>query len=100
MALAHQFGLTTHAVVQALDNGPLASPFVSGKLQRIAVGDYSPEFSLALALKDVDLALDAADPAGLPVTDQLATVWHHAVEQGRGDADVTVVARTLDGSPR
>jgi 3-hydroxyisobutyrate dehydrogenase len=38
------------------------SPWATGKISRIQGNDYSPEFPLALALKDVHLALEEADP--------------------------------------
>ena len=86
--------LETETVIDALDGGPLVSPWQSAKLQRIAKGDYSPQFSLALALKDVHLALEAADAdrfdvAGIP----RPTSGSSAVDQGLGDQDLTVVTR-------
>jgi 3-hydroxyisobutyrate dehydrogenase len=54
-------GLGTETVIDALDGGPLVSPWQAAKLQRIAKDDYSTQFGLSLALKDVHLALQAAD---------------------------------------
>ena len=62
VALASQLGLDTETVVDALGGGPLISPWESAKLQRIAKDEYSPQFALSLALKDVHLALEAVDP--------------------------------------
>ena len=41
--------------------GPLVSPWQAAKLQRIAHGEFSAQFALSLALKDVHLALQAAE---------------------------------------
>src|SRR6476659_1733844 len=61
VALAHRLGLATETVADALAAGTLASPWQAAKLQRILHGDFSPQFPLSLALKDVHLALEAAD---------------------------------------
>ncbi|MEY2401952.1 MAG: 3-hydroxyisobutyrate dehydrogenase, partial [Ilumatobacteraceae bacterium] len=58
VALAHQLGLETKTVVDALSSGPLVSSWQAAKLQRIVDDDYSAQFALSLALKDVHLALD------------------------------------------
>ena len=60
MALARRLGLDTETVVDALGGGPLVSAWQAAKLQRIAHGEFSAQFALSLALKDVHLALEAA----------------------------------------
>src|SRR5438876_6829369 len=60
VALARRLGLETETVVDALGGSPLVSPWQTAKLQRIVNGDFSPQFALTLALKDVHLALAAA----------------------------------------
>jgi 3-hydroxyisobutyrate dehydrogenase len=96
IALAHRLGVETGTVIDALDGGPLVSPWESAKLQRIAKGDYSPQFSLALALKDVHLALESVDAARFESLASLAREWERAVDQGLGDQDLTVVTRALE----
>jgi 3-hydroxyisobutyrate dehydrogenase len=96
IALAHRLGVETDTVIDALDGGPLVSPWESAKLQRIAKGDYSPQFSLALALKDVHLALESVDAARFESLASLAREWERAVDQGLGDQDLTVVTRALE----
>jgi 3-hydroxyisobutyrate dehydrogenase len=98
IALAHRLGLDTEAVIDALDGGPLVSPWESAKLQRIANDEYSPQFALVLALKDVHLALDAVDPQRFVAFASLAHEWERAVERGLGDRDITVVTRALEES--
>ena len=49
-------------MLDAFEGGPLISPWSAGKMSRMHGNDYSPEFPLALALKDVHLALEEADP--------------------------------------
>ncbi len=96
MALAHRLGLTTETVLDALGSAPLVSPWQAAKLQRIADGEFSAQFALSLALKDVYLALQAAGDARLPVLACLADEWQQAVDQGLGDQDLTVVTRTIE----
>jgi 3-hydroxyisobutyrate dehydrogenase len=98
LALARRLGLDTGAVIDALDGGPLISPWESAKLQRIANEDYSPQFALALALKDVHLALEEVDPNRFEAFASLAREWERAVERGLGDQDVTAITRALEES--
>jgi len=95
VALARRLGLEAETVVDALGGGPLMSPWQSAKLQRIAKGDFSAQFALSLALKDVHLALQAADNR-LAVLACLADEWQQRVDRGLGDQDLTVVTRALE----
>jgi 3-hydroxyisobutyrate dehydrogenase len=96
VALAHRLGLETETLVDALGGGPLVSAWQAAKLQRILAGDFSAQFALSLALKDVRLALEAADGAGFAALACLAGEWQTAVDQGLGDQDLTVVTRALE----
>jgi 3-hydroxyisobutyrate dehydrogenase len=96
VALAHRLGLETNKVVQALGGGPLMSPWQAAKLQRIGEGDFSAQFALSLALKDVRLALEAAGDDQFAALAGLADEWQRAVDQGLGDMDLTVVTRALE----
>jgi 3-hydroxyisobutyrate dehydrogenase len=97
LALAHRLGLSTSRVLEVFEGGPLLSPWEAGKFRRIEAGDYSPEFPLRLALKDVRLALEHGGPEHFSVLASLAREWEKVVEQGSGDDDVTVVTRVLEG---
>jgi 3-hydroxyisobutyrate dehydrogenase len=98
LALAHGLGLDTDTLIDALGDGPLTSPWEAAKLQRIAKEEYSPQFALSLALKDVHLALEAADPERFEAFASLAREWERAVDHGLGNQDVTVVTRALEDS--
>ena len=89
-------GLETEQVIQALAGSPLVSPWQAAKLQRIATGEFSAQFALALALKDVRLALQAADDDRFTTFACLAEEWQQAVDEGLGDQDLTVVTRALE----
>jgi 3-hydroxyisobutyrate dehydrogenase len=96
VALAHQLGLEVESVMNALGDGPLVSPWQAAKLQRIAQGDFSVQFALSLALKDVHLALDDAGRERFPALAALAEEWQEVVGLGFGESDLTVVARALE----
>jgi len=96
LALARRLGLETETVVNALGGSSLVSPWQTAKLQRIAEGEYSPQFALSLALKDVHLALQAADDGRFAALAALADEWQQAVDDGLGDQDLTVMTRALE----
>ncbi len=96
VALARQLGLETETVENALGGGPLVSPWQAAKLQRMAQGDFSPQFALSLALKDVHLALEASGDGRFRALACLASEWQEVVDHGLGDRDLTVVARALE----
>ena len=97
LALAHRLGLPTSIVVDAFDGGPLISAWESGKLRRIEHDEYSAEFALGLALKDVHLALEDGGPEHFTVLAALASEWEEVVGRGMGDQDITVVTKALSG---
>jgi 3-hydroxyisobutyrate dehydrogenase len=96
VALARRLGLATETVVEALGGSPLVSSWQAAKLQRIASGEFSAQFALSLALKDVHLALQAAGDDGFATLACLAGEWQRAVDQGFGGQDLTVVTRVLE----
>jgi 3-hydroxyisobutyrate dehydrogenase len=95
LELADQFGLDHARVVEALEGGPLAAPITLAKLHKMDSGDYSPEFPLEWALKDVDLAIAAAPGAVLPALTALAGQWHLGAEQGLGRDDLSAARLAL-----
>jgi len=96
IARARRLGLGTETVVGALDGSTLVSPWQVANLQRIAKDDYSTQFGLSLALKDVHLALQAADDGRFAALASLADEWQKAVDDGLGDQDLTVMTRALE----
>jgi 3-hydroxyisobutyrate dehydrogenase len=96
VALAHQLGLEIESVIDALGDGPLVSPWQAAKLPRIAQGDFSVQFALSLALKDVDLVLGDAGRERFRALASLADEWQEVVDYGLGESDLTVVAQALE----
>lgn len=96
VALAHRLGLDVGTVATALDGSPLVSPWQASKLQRIAQDDFSAQFALSLALKDVHLALEADGDGRFRALASLADEWQDVVDDGLGDRDLTIVTSALE----
>jgi 3-hydroxyisobutyrate dehydrogenase len=95
--LADQLGIDTARLAEAIEGGPLDAPLADAKLLKMERGDFAPEFPLEWALKDVDLAIDAAGGDKLPLLVALSRQWHAAVEAGYGRQDVSAVRLALGG---
>jgi 3-hydroxyisobutyrate dehydrogenase len=95
LELGHRLGIDPAGLDAVLEGGPLDAPLADAKLHKIARGDFTPEFPLEWALKDVDLAIRAADGGSLPMLAALSRQWHTAVAAGYGRGDVSVVRLAL-----
>ena len=98
LELGRRLGIDSAGLDAVLEGGPLDAPLADAKLHKIARGDFTPEFPLEWALKDVDLAIAAGDGASLPMLAALSRQWHTAVEAGDGRSDVSA-ARLALGDP-
>lgn len=93
--MAKEFGFSPDDFWSVLDGGPLAVPYVKSKLEMIREGRYEPQMHLTWALKDVRLALAAAEKSALPGLNMISDVWQEAVDAGYGEKDLSVVYRYL-----
>ncbi|WLS76939.1 NAD(P)-dependent oxidoreductase [Erwinia pyri] len=93
--MAKEFGFSPDDLWSVLEGGPLAVPYVKGKLEMIKEGTYDPQMHLTWALKDVNLALEAAKKSELPGLNLISDVWQEAVDAGYGEKDLSVVYRYL-----
>lgn len=100
LALAGRFGIDAALFAEAIAGGPLDAPIVDAKLGKMRAGDFAPEFPLEWALKDVNLAIDAAGKESLPLLAALSGQWQSAVAAGHGRDDVSAVITTLNDQPR
>jgi 3-hydroxyisobutyrate dehydrogenase len=89
-ALAQALGVDPRRFLEAISGGNMDMPYAHMKGEAILTGNLEPSFSLRLALKDVGLALEAAERAGLDLG--LACVtgerMERAIELGHGDEDM------------
>jgi 3-hydroxyisobutyrate dehydrogenase len=95
-ALAMRLGVPYADVVKAVRGGPLESAVEMSKLAKMEGGDYSADFSLEWALKDLDLGVAAAGADAVPVTAAIAGRWRRLVEQGYGRLDVSAARLGLN----
>ena len=98
LELGRRLGIDPAGLDAVLEGGPLDAPLADAKLHKIARGDLTPEFPLEWALKDVDLALAAAEGTELPMLEAVSRQWHAAVDAGYGRDDVSA-ARLALGDP-
>ena len=99
-ALAQSLDVSLNDVSACLGSTALGAPWALSKLDKIERGSFDPDFSLALASKDLHLALDAANHANrrLPMAQAIATQWESAIAAGLGDRDVVGAYLALDRS--
>ena len=100
LELGSQLGVDSAALDAAIEGGPLDAPLADAKMHKIARGDFTPEFPLEWALKDVDLALAAAAGTSLPMLQALSRQWRTAVEEGYGRDDISAARLALRGPAR
>jgi 3-hydroxyisobutyrate dehydrogenase len=95
LSFARQLDLDPAQIVDLLESTPLGSPYATQKARAMLAGDFTPAFALKHALKDADLAAQAAQASGteLTLTDALLPRWRRAAS-GHGDEDLAVIYTT------
>ena len=97
LELAGRVGIDTSKLAEAIEGGPLDAPIADAKLHKMERGDFAPEFPLEWALKDVDLAIEAAGGGALPLLAALSRQWRTAVDAGYGREDISAARLALGG---
>jgi 3-hydroxyisobutyrate dehydrogenase len=95
MELADRLGIGHQQLAEVIAGGPLDAPIADAKLHKMDRQDYAAEFPLEWALKDVDLAIDAAGGQAPPLLAALSGQWHAAVAAGHGRQDISVARLAL-----
>jgi 3-hydroxyisobutyrate dehydrogenase len=96
LSFARQLDLDPAQIVDLLESTPLGSPYAVQKARTMLAGDFTPAFALKHALKDADLAAQAAQASGteLTLTSALLPRWRRAVAAGHADDDVAAIYAT------
>jgi 3-hydroxyisobutyrate dehydrogenase len=89
LELADRLGIDPGALAEAIEGGPLDAPIADAKLHKMERDEFTAEFPLKWALKDVDLALEEAGADPPPLLAALSPWWHAAVDAGLGREDVS-----------
>jgi len=97
--LAQSLGVSLNDVEACLGSTALNAPWALSKLEKIERDAFDAEFALALASKDLHLALEAASGAQLrlPMAQSIAQQWERALQAGLGDLDVVGAYVALKG---
>jgi 3-hydroxyisobutyrate dehydrogenase len=97
LSFARQLGLDPAAIMDLLESTPLGSPYAAQKARTMLAGDFTPAFALKHALKDAELAAQAAHASGtdLTLTSALLPRWRRAAASGHADDDLAVIYTTL-----
>jgi len=95
LELAGRLGIDDSKLAEVIEGGPLDAPLADAKLHKMERGDFAPEFPLEWALKDVDLAIRAADGDTLPLLAALSRQWRAAVNAGHGREDISAARLAL-----
>ncbi len=96
LSFARQLGLEPAVIVDLLDSTPLGSPYAVQKARTMLAGDFTPAFALKHAIKDAELAAQAADATGAQLTLIAALLprWQRAAASGHADEDLAAIYAT------
>ena len=96
LSFARRLDLDPAEIVDLLQSTPLGAPYAVQKARSMLAGDFSPAFALKHALKDAELAAQAAQATGatLTLTSALLPRWRDAAANGHADDDLSAVYLT------
>jgi 3-hydroxyisobutyrate dehydrogenase-like beta-hydroxyacid dehydrogenase len=91
--LGEKGGLDWNTMLELITASVAASPFVKYKVPLMQKRAYDPAFTIGLAKKDINLALEAARRAGvdMPMTELVLNLEKQAADEGLNDLDVAAV---------
>ena len=100
VALARAAGLDLPRVIDALREGAAASWVLSNRATFMAARDFPPAGRLALHLKDLRIALQAARDLDvtLPGADLVSGLEQSLADAGHGDIDVSALVLAIEGA--
>jgi 3-hydroxyisobutyrate dehydrogenase len=93
LSFARRLDLDPAEIVDLLQSTPLGAPYAVQKARSMLAGDFSPAFALRHALKDAELATQAAQDSGatLTLTSALLRRWRDTAASGHADDDLSAV---------
>ena len=96
LSFARRLGLDPAEIVDLLQVTPLGAPYAVQKARAMLAGDFTPAFALRHALKDAELAAQAAQASGAPLTLTRALLprWRDTAASGHADDDLSAVYLT------
>ncbi len=98
VVLGEKAGLDRRQLLDVLSQTAVIAPAHVGKLARIAINDYTPQFPLRLMNKDFRLILEAAAEVRLPMPATEAAFHVNTEELARNaEEDFSAVLRRMEG---
>jgi 3-hydroxyisobutyrate dehydrogenase len=97
VVLGETVGLNRERLLEVLSKTAVIAPAHVGKLARVAINDYTPQFPLRLMNKDFELILNAAAKANIPMPATKAAFYINAEELAHHDEeDFSAVLRRME----
>lgn len=93
MHLGEALGLSRESLLDILPKMPVVPPFIQGKIEKIKNSEYSPEFPLKWAQKDLHLACISAYEKDISLlgANAVKEIFAQAKQRGMGDSDMSRV---------
>jgi 3-hydroxyisobutyrate dehydrogenase len=90
IAFAETIGVDPERFLETIDGGPTGPAYAQLKGKMMIAREFDPAFSLALARKDAQLVLEAAERHGFDaaLVEIVARKMDAAIEAGHGDEDM------------
>jgi 3-hydroxyisobutyrate dehydrogenase-like beta-hydroxyacid dehydrogenase len=97
VVLAGSYGVARRSLLDVVGGSVMGSPFVKYKTDALVADDYRSTFTTRLLFKDLALAIDAANAAGvpLPLTANTQQLTQACISTGMGDLDFTALLPRL-----
>lgn len=97
IAMAEAFGVEPEQFLNAIEGGPVDSPYAHIKGATMLAGDYTTSFAVDGVVKDINLMITAAEAAGFPteVLSAIRAQFERTASEGHGGADMAAVRRAF-----
>ena len=97
IALVERSGLDRTKALEVLTAGAPGSPLIKTLAARMTAGDYTPNFTLKLAAKDMNYAVGEGRRHGMSLSTvgPVLDLYGRAIADGHGDEDFSVVVEPL-----
>ena len=97
IALIERSGLDRTKALEVLTTGAPGSPLLKTLAARMTARDYTPNFTLKLAAKDMNYAVGEGRRHGVPLSTVVPVLdlYGRAIARGRGEEDFSVVVEPL-----
>ncbi len=97
LVLGEANGLDRATMLEVMSASAVGSPFVKYKAQPLVEDDYTSTFSASLLAKDLDLIVECANSAGvpLPATAAVRQSVQSCISAGMGDLDLSALVPLL-----